>query len=125
MNRTEVYKVIDTERDYQDKLQDKNDWEHQGHPSVTEELVMMQEYLNRARTAWVNNKGDIKALDMLRKVVGIGVRCFENHTVSPRKDSGEEWWISIGGDKPEKIMEECGSSLKAVNEKEEPTTYSK
>ncbi len=88
MKRQEVYQVIEGERDYQDSLQVQNDWAYNGQPSVTEELVMMEEYLQKARTEWVHNKGDEKCLDMMRKVVGIGVRCFENHGVPKRNQLG-------------------------------------
>jgi len=82
LERSEVYKIIDTERDYQDA--NSNNWNHVGKPTVEAEILMMEEYLARARSAWVNNNGKDAALDMMRKVVGIAVRCFENHGVNPR-----------------------------------------
>lgn len=83
MNREKVYSVIDGERDYQDEQAAK--WDHKGIPSVAAELLMMEEYMAKARTMWVNSTNDQAALDMLRKVVGIGVRCFENHSVPSRQ----------------------------------------
>ncbi len=94
MKRQDVYQVIDGERDYQDSLTVQNDWAHQGHPSVAEELVMMEEYLQKARTEWVQNKGDGKCLDMMRKVVGIGVRCFESHRVPERNFTPKQKFTS-------------------------------
>ena len=85
MERSEVYKIIDTERTYQDRdLLDKN-WNHKGNPSVEAELLIMEEYMSKARTAWCNCSDNSEVLDVLRKVAGVAVRCFENHGVPPRK----------------------------------------
>jgi len=85
MERSDVYKIIDTERDYQNKDLLIKDWDHKGSPSVEAELLMMEEYIGKARTAWCNCKNNSEVLDVLRKVAGIAVRCFENHGVPPRK----------------------------------------
>ena len=83
MNRKEVYKILDGERDYQDSIGGK--MEHRGKPTIEAEILMMEEYLLKAREKWVNTYGDSEpALDMLRKVVGIALRCFENHGCTPR-----------------------------------------
>ena len=83
MDRSKVYKIIDGERDYQDSL--NPDWLHDGKPTIEGELLMMEEYLKYARTTWVTTYGDEKAgLEEMRKVVGIAIRCFENHGVPER-----------------------------------------
>jgi hypothetical protein len=74
---SEVCEVIQTERDYQNRQ--GNNWQHKNKPSVEAELLLMEEYLQKARTAWVTIPGNEQTLDILRKVVGVGVRCFENH----------------------------------------------
>ncbi len=76
--REEVYKLIDGERDYQNAI--STNMNHQGFPTVEAEILMMEQYLMNARTLWVNTHGNSgPALDMMRKVAGISVRCFENH----------------------------------------------
>lgn len=77
MQRSEVYKLIDGEREYQDNERDK--WDHQGLPTVEAEILMMEEYMLKARTAWVNHYNEETSLDIIRKVVGMGVRCLENY----------------------------------------------
>ena len=77
MNRKTVYKLIDEEREYQDDLgDDRTD----GHiHSVTDELVLMQVYLQRALAEWANSSGDLYALVQIKKVAAIAVRCLENN----------------------------------------------
>lgn len=73
-----VYNKIDIERDYQDSLST----DHQGKPSIEGELLMIQEYVNRARSAWTGNFDDNNeepTRHMIRKIAGIAVRCLENH----------------------------------------------
>lgn len=82
MNRQEVYKIIDEERVHQDSI--GGSMNHQGNPTVEATLLMMEHYLAEARNKWVNGDSNA-ALEMMRKVVGIGVRCFENHGCPRRK----------------------------------------
>lgn len=77
MNRVEVYKLIDGERDYQDEQSKK--WDHQGVVTVEAEILMMEEYMKKVREAWTNNYGPEQAMDQMRKVIAMGVRCLENH----------------------------------------------
>ena len=84
MDRKEVYENLDTEREYQESL--NAGWIHKGKPAVGLEILMAEDYLRVARTAWRKGYGDKNAgLDELRKVAGILIRCFENHGVPPRK----------------------------------------
>jgi len=84
MERKQVYAVLDGERDYQNSL--NPDWCHKGKPTIEAELLMMEEYLKRARTSWVTKYGDTSAgLAEMRSVVAIGIRCFENYGVPERK----------------------------------------
>ncbi len=73
MERENVYKIIDNEREYQDEK-----WPKQR--SVAEELLIMQTFLDKARTSYASALGEGVALDQIRKVVAIGVRCMENHS---------------------------------------------
>lgn len=77
MDRVQVFELIDSERSYQDSLSPDRTDGHQH--SVGEELVLMDVYLRRALDAWVDNAGDASALNEIRKVAAIAVRCIENH----------------------------------------------
>lgn len=83
MERTDVYKLIDGERDYQDKVQG-NKYDLKAHP-VAAEILMMQQYANDAANAWTHNKGDDIALAMIRKVAALGIRCMEHHGAPARE----------------------------------------
>lgn len=85
MNREQVYGVIDTERAYQERDQKEKFWDHGGIPSVEAELLLVEEYVSKARTAWSNNPGNNEVLHVLRKIAGIIVRCGENHKLPPRQ----------------------------------------
>lgn len=74
-SRVKVYQKIDAERAYQDNMS----WNHAGSPTIEAELLMLHEYLGRARTAWTDNTDNEPALHMIRKIAGIAVRCLENH----------------------------------------------
>jgi hypothetical protein len=75
--RQQVYAAIDTERDYQDSLP-PNRTDGRQH-TVGDYILMMEEYVALARVSWVNQSGDYAALDVIRKVAGIAVRCMEEH----------------------------------------------
>lgn len=81
--RQEVYEAIDTERDYQDRLgANRTDGRQQ---TVGEYLTMMRHYMNKADEAWTNNPGDAAALEVIRKIGGIAVRCMEDWGAPKRK----------------------------------------
>lgn len=85
MTRDKVYKLIDEERDYQESLQkDRRRCRKNPQHSVGDYLVMLSEYVDRAKAAWVNHPGDWAALDIIRKCAGICVNCMENHKTPPR-----------------------------------------
>jgi len=84
MERTEVYKVIDTERDYQDKLAKAGKFKDVVH-TPGEEILMISEYADRAKKIWTDNNGDEAGLQVVRKIAGMCVRCMENHGASPRE----------------------------------------
>ncbi len=72
--RSEVYKAIDSERDYQDQL-----WRRTEAKPVGEYLVLLHTYTLKAMTAWSDSVGDEAALEMVRKVAGIATRCMEEN----------------------------------------------
>ncbi len=85
MNRADVYKLIDGERDYQDSL-----WPTPAavpHHSVGDYLIMLRYYGRLADAAWTANAGDAPALNVIRKITAIGVHCMEEHGAPVR-----EWW---------------------------------
>ncbi len=75
--RQEVYAAIDGERAYQDQLWQRDlGTTDEGVPAF---LIYMQKYLDKANDAFTGIKGDasIPALDMIRKVVALGVCAME------------------------------------------------
>jgi hypothetical protein len=82
--RQEVYVAIDGERAYQD-----GQWPHGTklgpELSVGDEILLAEQYLSLARAAWARQAApEVDALDILRKVGGIVVRCMETHGVVER-----------------------------------------
>lgn len=77
--RRKVYRAIDSERDYQEAK-----WGNHRH-EVGAYLTMLRIYMNRADEAWTSNKGDDAALEVVRKIGGIAVRCMEDHDAPMRK----------------------------------------
>ena len=88
MKRNEVYNVIDQERAYQEKAWPR-DADKVALP-VAGELLLMESYLHDARQAYTKYAGDTQCLDMMRKAVAIGIRCFENHGVPSREQPRPE-----------------------------------
>ena len=82
--REEIYKIIDEERVYQNTLPPERT---EGVPhTVGNYLVMMRHYMGRAEDAWTLNPGDKKALDVIRKIAAIAVRCMEENGAIRREE---------------------------------------
>jgi hypothetical protein len=79
VTRQEVYKAIDSERDYQEAK-----WGGHSH-EVGAYITMLRTYISRADEAWTSNNGDDAALEMVRKVASIAVHCMEEHGAPLRK----------------------------------------
>lgn len=79
LSPVQVFDVIKSERVYQDRDLEQKEWDHKGRPSVEAELLLAEEYLLKARAAWQSHSGSEECLDVMRKVAGVLVRCFENH----------------------------------------------
>ena len=77
----EVVKVVLLERQFQDRK-----WGPvSAHPhEVGAWLTIMRKLLTDAEVAWCSQKGDIGALDELRKVVATGFACMEQHGAQKR-----------------------------------------
>ena len=69
---------------YQMRRCEEEGWEHANKPSVAEEILMLEEYIARARLEWTRNQGDEQALDVVRKVSALALRCLANHGCPPR-----------------------------------------
>lgn len=77
MDRTRVYKVIDSEREYQEQK-----WGTQ-EKDLLSYITILEDYINKAREAWY--KGDTQAMDVIRKLGALCVACAEEHGIRPRK----------------------------------------
>lgn len=87
--RDRVYAAIDSERDYQDRVWAENAGKVAGAQvrTVAEELLMLEEYVSKARAAWTVAPRSAEVLittDILRKCAGICVRAMENHGAPER-----------------------------------------
>lgn len=79
MNRSEVYKHLDIEREYQDlKWNPRRDLVNVGDEdlSISDWLNFMEFHLEKAKNQMYYHKNDA-ALDEVRKVTALGVRCLE------------------------------------------------
>lgn len=74
----EVFDVIEGERKYQDNL-------NENVMTVGEELLLLQEYLDRARRVYSDSFGDPHEPDTMHVVRKIAVRCMQNHGALDRK----------------------------------------
>jgi hypothetical protein len=88
MQREEVYKIIDGERDYQLLRWGYNTVDGKrcdNLRSPAEYVLYMQHYINEAiRLATVDTATE-PVLEMVRKVIALGVRCGEQHGLPPRQ----------------------------------------
>lgn len=60
-------------------------WPEYEHATETSsDLTLIRRYLQKADEAWADNYGDAQALDVIRKVVAIAVRCMQNNGAPQR-----------------------------------------
>lgn len=81
MNRNDVYKLIDGERDYQESK-----WDGSKH-TPAEWIVYMENYLNEAKHFLSREADSIaipKAMEIIRKVTAMGVAAMEQIDTNPR-----------------------------------------
>jgi hypothetical protein len=75
MDRKKVYDLINNEREYQDYK-----WRDRDAVSIATEILIMQEHLDKAKKNHISlNFNGRLALDQIRKIVAVGVRCLETH----------------------------------------------
>lgn len=87
MERNEVYKLIDGERDYQKNLTAVRKWtEEERNPaqSVGDFITLLDVYVHRAQVAYADEPGNTAALNVVRKIAGIAVMCMEEHGAPER-----------------------------------------
>ena len=82
MEREEVYKLIDGERDYQDGKYPHMKEMDEATP-VANWILYMEYQLTDAKYAIYNLKPAL-ALEHIRKVTALGVACMENNETLPR-----------------------------------------
>lgn len=91
LSRGEVYNIINAERDYQDTTYNPDEVTSSGLTrrerdlEVAPGILMIDEYVDKARAAWVGTKGDsIPALQQVAKIAAIAVRILERAGESHR-----------------------------------------
>ena len=80
-SREDVYKAIDTEREYQNTLP-RNEIKNQ---TIMEYMALIRHILVQMDNDWYN-KSEQVSLDYVRKIAGIAVRCMEEHGAPKRKN---------------------------------------
>lgn len=78
--RQDVFKAIDSEREYQDSCW-KDDRDGSPNPlSIGEFILLIEDYAARARANFTREKKpEMQALCEIRKIAGIAVNCMEQH----------------------------------------------
>lgn len=88
MERSEVYKLIDGERDYQDKRWNEQTTGSRGIHSEYEWLIFIQDYLTEAIRAG-SRKPEPEARtfvrNSIRKIAAMGVACMEQNDTPARE----------------------------------------
>jgi hypothetical protein len=80
MDRSEVYRLIDGERKYQDARWLKPAHSH----SVTEYLVYIRDYVEDALHRVSHEDGDQGIRPNVRKIAALAVACMEENQTPPR-----------------------------------------
>lgn len=86
LSREAVYSAIDSERDFQEALEDKKGWQKK--KKVGEWLVLLNHYVAVANKTWCTTAGEEPTLNVVRKIAGIAVHCMEENG-APRRDMDE------------------------------------
>jgi len=83
MKREDVYKLIDSERDYQESRWQASDDKE---TSVAEWLIYIEHHVEQAKSAIYNIHKD-EALEHIRKLTALGVACMEHNETKPRSNA--------------------------------------
>ena len=87
MERSEVYKIIDGERAYQDERWNENTTESRGLHNPYEWLVFIQDYLTEAihiASREEEPAAKEKTMEWIRKIGAMSVAAMEQNGVKPR-----------------------------------------
>jgi hypothetical protein len=79
MKRSEVYSLIDGEREYQERKWGKNKKD-----SVGDFITYIKAYVDRAIIRGATEAGWSGALEEVRKIAALSVSCMEQHDTQPR-----------------------------------------
>lgn len=76
--RIDAYLALDSERDYQDAGRG-NAKRHEGRPELTvgEHILILEKLVADARVEWYKPDGRNTAIEHVRKIGGVAVRCME------------------------------------------------
>jgi len=91
MERVEVYKAIDSERDYQDLKWNSETTTSDGRHSFEEWFTYIEDYIGEAKHVLSRQSkqvADTFASDVMRKVAGMAVCAMEQHGVLRREING-------------------------------------
>jgi hypothetical protein len=88
MTRAEVYRLIDGERAYQNRVWHRKEDEADPNPlAVGEFVLLLEEYVAKARAQWtIEKRPEWKTMDIIRKVGAIAVNAMEQHGAPSRSD---------------------------------------
>ena len=82
MNRQDVYKLIDGERDYQDSLA-HHSTEADANFSVADWVIFIEEHVLQAKNRVYYLEPE-KALEQVRKIAALAVACMEHNDTNER-----------------------------------------
>jgi len=89
MKRKNVYKAVDSERDYQTKMTEAtNRPDMISEFNISTALLAMEETLTRARATWYHDNPDDKyqrTMEHLRKIAGMAVQMGEKYGMPNRQ----------------------------------------
>lgn len=91
MEREEVYKAIDTEREYQDFVT-PIDSRMVDDYAISHAILNIEKFIGEAREAWYGESSEDsyqKTMDMLRKIAGVCVKSGEKYGMPERDRSFE------------------------------------
>jgi hypothetical protein len=73
LNRTQIGKIIDTEREYQEKV-----WpSHDGHRYSEHCILLLEGYVAKARAEWLTSQDETAIVKQIAKIAAIAVRGLE------------------------------------------------
>lgn len=84
MKREDVYKIIDGEREFQNTVWDVYKGDNNDAKAVGSHLTLMATYLRQAQDGYTHYDGNRKALEEIRKIAALAVRCMELHDAPER-----------------------------------------